>query len=66
MNKNVPLTTIRQASLRFEDDDAWERLPLSVRCACQALLAQLLVAVVQDDSEVDFSTRSRSDDERQD
>jgi len=65
MNKNVPATTIRQARLRFEEDNAWERLPPSVRCACQALLAQLLVAVVQSGSEVS-PNRPRSDDERQD
>ena len=51
MSKNPLLTTPRQLQLKFEEDDVWERLPASVRCKCQALVTQLLIQVMRQETE---------------
>ena len=51
MSKNLSPSRTRQLQLRFESDDVWTSLPPGTRQACQALLAQLLVAVVRQELE---------------
>jgi hypothetical protein len=63
MNKNNSLFRPRQLQFRFEGEDLWELLLRSVGPQCQALLTQLLVAVVCQEN---ASLQEALDHERQD
>jgi hypothetical protein len=63
MSKNLSLSRPRQLQLRFEGDEVWTKLPPGTRQQCQALLAQLLAAVVCQEREL---SKEANDHERQD
>lgn len=63
MSKNLSPSRPRQLQFRFEDDEVWTKLPPGTRQACQALLAQLLAAVVCQEREL---AKEANDHERQD
>ena len=63
MNKIVVRPSGRQLEFRFEGDEVWERLPLSISRQCQAFLTQLLVAVIRQEN---ASFQEGNDHERQD
>ena len=50
MNTIVVRSRGRQLEFRFDGDEVWERLPLSIGRQCQALLTQLLVAVIRQEN----------------
>ena len=64
MHKNFRSTTVRQATLQFEDKSVWARLPPSACNGCQALVAQLLIQTIRKLDEP--TTQPRSEHERQD
>ena len=63
MDKNGVRSRPRQLEFRFEGDEVWDRLPPSTGRQCQALLTQLLAAVIRQEN---ASPREGTGHERQD
>jgi hypothetical protein len=60
MNTDQHLSPHRQQKLEFALDRTWRQLPPSCHCECKSILTQMLVEIIQSESE------EGNDHERQD